>query len=315
MPLAPGVRAFSGQSRGMFQLWTASLAELLRQGVSLPDAIESLPRLASRPSTLLIRMGYESGDLPAGLREATAARSSRLATAQDFWIRIAYLVGVLFVAQSIVGFIMYFIVPKIEAIFKDFGIDLPEMTIFVIRMSHFLVEYAWIVFLPATALIAYMPFYLFGASDAGFPLVDRLFPRRHTILILRALAVVVESGRPIGPAFRAMAQWYPTSWVRRRIEKAAEYAEQGVDWPETLESLGLLGRAEAGVLQAASRAGNLPWALRELSESGERRRAYRLQVWSQLLFVLTILAVGLMVFLISVAFFMPLTTLIMRLAR
>ena len=52
-----------------------------------------------------------------------------------------------FVACVIVGFILYFIIPKFEAIFKDFGVPLPKMTTFLIEASHFLIKYFYIVFL------------------------------------------------------------------------------------------------------------------------------------------------------------------------
>jgi type II secretory pathway component PulF len=315
MPLAPGVQAFSSQATGIFQVWTQSLAELLRQGVALPDAIESLPKTVSPPSSFLIRIGYESGELPAGLREATLARSGRSVSLQGFGARIAYLCGVLFIAQAIVGFVLYFIIPKFEAIFQDFGVELPQVTIFVIGASHLVIDYFYLLFFPFLAFVIYLPFYLYGSSTAGLPLIDRLFPRRHTILILRGLAVVIEAGRPIAPAFRAMAQWYPIAWVRRRLEQVSLYVEEGVDWAEALHARGLLTGNDVGLLQSAGRAGNLPWALHELAESGERRRAYRLQVWSQLLFVVTILILGFLIFLIAVAFFMPLTTLILRLSQ
>jgi type II secretory pathway component PulF len=191
---------------------------------------------------------------------------------------------------------------------------LPEVTILVISSSHFVIEYFYLLFIPILAFLVYVPFYIFGSSNPGLPFVDRLFPRRHTILILRGLAVVIEAGRPVAPALRAMAHWYPTAWVRRKLEQASLYAEEGVDWSDSLYSRGLLTQNDLGVIQSSARAGNLPWALRELADTGERRRAYQLQVWSQILFALTILALGFLIFVVAVAFFMPLTTLILRLS-
>ncbi len=99
------------------------------------------------------------------------------------------------------------------------------------------------------------------------------------------------------------------SWARPPLD-----ATQGVEWTEALFENGLLTPSDVGVLASAQRAGNLAWALRELAETGERRWAYRLQAWSQLLFVLTMLVLGLLVFVLAVAFFLPLITLIERLA-
>ena len=54
---------------------------------------------------------------------------------------MVYPVVVIFVAVVIVGFILYFIVPKFEAIFNDFGVPLPAMTVFLVEASHFVVKY------------------------------------------------------------------------------------------------------------------------------------------------------------------------------
>ena len=74
-------------------------------------------------------------------------------------------------------------------------------------------------------------------------------------------------------------------------------------------------RNDAAVLASAQRVGNLDWALRELAESSDRRLGYRLQFWLQLIFPLIVLAVGALVFLLAVAYFLPLVTLITKLAQ
>jgi protein transport protein HofC len=194
-------------------------------------------------------------------------------------------------------------------------VELPEVTILVIRASHVVIEYSWVLTLLTLGLLIYFMAGLFGWGDMSIPLFDRLFVRRHTSLILRSLAVVVSAGRPIPPALYSLAQWYPTRWVRKKLGHASVDANQGVDWTEALYSSGLLFSSDLGVLTSASRAGNLAWALRELAETGERRWAYRLQAWTQFLFALAMVVLGGLVFLLAVAYFAPLTTLITRLAR
>ena len=315
MPLAPGVQALSGQVSGIFEVWTESLADLLRRGVSLPEALESLPKLVPRRSLLLIRTGWESGNLGLGLREAIETRTKQQPVLRSIGGRIAYLCWVVAVGLMIVAFVMYFIIPKFEAIFRDFGIELPEITILVIRASHLFIESSWLVVLALLGSLIYLLVGIFGAGDMSIPIFDRLFPRRHTILILRALAVVVSAGRPIAPALDSLARWYPTAWVRRSLGHANTDASQGVEWTEALYANGLLSSSDVGVLTSAQRAGNLAWALRELAETGDRRWAYRLQAWTQIFFVLAMMALGGLVFIIAVAYFAPLTTLITKLAQ
>ena len=72
--------------------------------------------------------------------------------------------------------------------------------------------------------------------------------------------------------------------------------------------------AGVGQLQAAQRVGNLPWALHEMADSGRRRFIYRVQAVVQAAFPPVVILFGLIVMFIAVAVFLPLVTLIQRLA-
>ena len=69
------------------------------------------------------------------------------------------------------------------------------------------------------------------------------------------------------------------------------------------------------MLGSAQRVGNLAWALREMAESNERRLGYRLQFWLQLLFPMLLICLGAVVFVLVVAYFCPLVSLIEALVR
>jgi type II secretory pathway component PulF len=315
MPLAPGIFAFSVQSSGIIQIWAETLAELLRRGVSLPEAASGMPRLIPRAAGLLIRMGAESGNLASGLREAVQSRTVALPMAQKIGTQLAYLAWVACTGVTISGFLLYFITPKFEAIFKDFGVALPELTIQLIRVSHVAVDYFWVPVMGGLGLGFVFLVSLFQGGDMSIPVVDRLFARRHTILILRSLTLFVEADRPISTALDSLANWYPTRWVRKKLTMASADVDQGHDWIEALRSTGLLSGSDAGVLASAQRAGNLAWAIRELVSTSERRWNFRLQGLLQLTFIGSMLVLGALVFLLAVAYFSPLTTLIMRLSQ
>ena len=63
------------------------------------------------------------------------------------------------------------------------------------------------------------------------------------------------------------------------------------------------------MLAAAGRAGNLAWALREMSESNERRFAWRMQLAVHVLFSLLIIGFGIQTLVSVVAMFVPLVEL------
>jgi protein transport protein HofC len=128
--------------------------------------------------------------------------------------------------------------------------------------------------------------------------------------VLRALAIFVEGGKPIALALETLASHYPTAWVRRRLRRAGAAVHNGADWVEALRRYRLIREPEAEVLNSASAVGNLAWALKELADTAERRLATRCQLAIQTLFPLVVVLLGLVVFVMTLAYFLPLSQLI-----
>jgi type II secretory pathway component PulF len=90
---------------------------------------------------------------------------------------------------------------------------------------------------------------------------------------------------------------------------------QGADWIESLRYHRAIRSSDADVLRSAAEVGNLPWALLELAEAAERRLATRFQFMIQTLFPIVVVALGMTVFIMAVAYFLPLVALITELTR
>jgi type II secretory pathway component PulF len=317
MPLAPGVEAFSELCSGGFRLRSRGLSYLLESGVPFPEALANVPGLLPRRAVVLACVGWSEGSLGPALRDALAAETTRKTYRHAFLPKIGYLFGLLIFMQMIFSFIMYFITPKFEAIFADFGVVLPEVTQLTIQASHFLIgtPFLGLVILVELAVLIYVPFAYFGLVRWRPPLSDWFLRRRDTAAILRALAVTVEAERPITSGVNLLSRFYPVARVRRGLTRAGVLIENGVGWVDALRRRGLIGRTDADVLDAAQRVGNLPWAMRTLAEGHDRRIGYRLQAISQALLPLIVVGVGALVGFVAVSYFYPLITLIQSLAQ
>jgi protein transport protein HofC len=316
MPLAPGIEAFADLCGGEYRRKALALAYLLDAGVPLPQALANVPGVLPRPAVILACVGWSEGALATALREAVAANEVRKNFRYAFIPKIAYVGGVLMVVQAILSFIMYFITPKFEAIFKDFGVTLPDMTVATIRASHWVVGSGLILFLVPIelALLLYVPFSYFGWIRWDLPFLDRMLGRRDAAALLRSLAINVSSGRPLTSAIRLLADFYPRSWVRSRLRKVHFEIESGQTWHTSLRRHRLIRKGDAAVLESAERAGNLGWALRVLADANDRSLGYRLQALSQILFPVVVALMGVLVAFLAVAYFLPLVRLIETLA-
>jgi len=316
MPLAPAVAAYASQYGRGTQRPMLRLAHMLNSGVSLSESLMTAPGLLSQDAVLLARVGEQAGGLPKALRAGATARASSLPILTAIASRITYVLALLTAMQAIMGFLLYFILPKLESIFKDFGISLPTPTLLVIQATHTLMAGSPIVLLLILAQIVLMillPFKIMSWWNFQITLLDRLFRRRHTALILRALSLVVGEGRPIALGLECLARNYPTRWVRHRLIEVEEDVRRGEDWCMSLWRHGLIRSADGALLSSAQTTGNLAWAMRELADTSDRRSFIHFQAIVQMLFPLVILALGFMVLLVAVAYFLPLIRLIERL--
>jgi type II secretory pathway component PulF len=231
--------------------------------------------------------------------------------------RILYICFVLWFASVAVTFLILNIVPKLEKIFRDFGTGLPEATLWVIGVTRQLGHLGVLVALvpmAALGLLVYAVLRYAGVIRWDPPGIARLVRRLDAAAILDVLALAVAHEQPIDQAIDSLCWSYPRRAVRNRLASVLGDIREGTDWRESLHRRGLIGRAELAVLRAAQQAGNLPWAMRELADSGRRRFAYRVTALLQLLVPVMILGLGAMVFAVVVAFFLPLVHLIQTLA-
>jgi protein transport protein HofC len=317
MPLAPAIEAFADERGGRHSNRARRLVRLLNSGVSLPDALDFCPGLVPPYSVPMIRVGHETGTLAQALRQAATIYNQH----EPIWVAINAKMLYLFYAPvfglMVLAFIMLKIVPSFEKIFKDFGTELPSMTQWLIGMGNATCNY-WFFLLPffllGPLLLFYAPIRYFGWTTLDLPGMGRFTRRLDSAQVLDTLALVAQQQRPINEGIVAMAHSYPKSHIRRRLREAAIDISAGRDWCESLLWHGLIRRPELAILHSAQRVGNLPWALKEMADSARRRLAYRMQAMAQLLFPPVVILMGLVVMFIVVALFLPLISLIARLA-
>jgi type II secretory pathway component PulF len=167
-----------------------------------------------------------------------------------------------------------------------------------------------VIFFPILLTFGPIILYYIGAFPRGFPLIWPLFRRYDGALVMRGLALALRRAMPMPQALKVVEESYPLPIVRRRLAWARQRVESGQDWRQALLGASLITKADAAVLAAAERVGNLDWALEEMASSSLRRQAHRVQIGLQILFPILLLSVGLVVFIIVCGLFMPLISLI-----
>ncbi|MCE5267327.1 MAG: type II secretion system F family protein, partial [Planctomycetaceae bacterium] len=258
-------------------------------------------------------MGCESGSLPSALQDAVTTVGHYRSVWTSVAGKLIYVIAMLCYGAGILSFVMCCIAPKFGKMFKEFGVVLPGPCRLLISVSDFAVNYWYLsgpFWLALTVFVFHATLRHYGWIQWDLPGIGWFLRRLDAANLMDSLAIVARQERPLLDGITGLARSYPRPSIRRRLARAADDIAAGADWAESLRRCGLIGRADLAILQAAQRAGNLSWALREMAQSSRRRFSYRLQAIAQTAFPAIVVLFGAMVAFIVVALFLPLITLI-----
>jgi type II secretory pathway component PulF len=225
---------------------------------------------------------------------------------------------------TICSFVMYYIIPKFKVIFEGFETKLPALTESVISISNAGVNFWYLIVLAIP--VALVGLWLgtgfcldmFGLGPGWgrrpFALSLRILPRLKTPPLLRCLAVCIEGGRPIVQALGSLSEYHPDISFRGPLSQIFDEVSRGDECWLALRACGMLRRGEMGLLEAAQRVGNLPWALRSIADGIERRALYRFHLAMQFVDPSLTLAVGCVIGIFCVSMFLPLIELLQKLS-
>jgi len=310
-------RYFGFRGRSRFRTRIRHLADRLRDGVSLPDALEDSPGLLPRSTVVSVRVGHEAGCLAESLERAALMQSRSLqqtGSVSDISTFFIYAAAVLCVTISFILFQMVFIVPKTRQIFSSFDVELPEVTMALINTSDALVSHlllaAPLVSLPCLLLLVFGISWFWGLDNMRLPWVTRLWPRLHAAGIFRSLSLALAGNRTLERALAIQIEAAHWPEVAIRLERVRDAVLAGHCGWTALRQERLINNREQAVLECSERLNNLPWALELLADANQRRLHRRVLFSYQAVRPMVIGALGLLVGFFCIGLFYPLVTLL-----
>ncbi len=288
------------------------LSLLVEEGLSLPGALLLVPGVARRETILAATVGEVTGQTAQCLRNA--ARRLPPGLWIDLVPRLLYPVGLMLYLTGALSFWMVAILPRMQRIYRDFGLPLPGLTVEVARHGPAVVTWLWIL---TGALLVLIVLQLVSSSVRwSFPLLGWTYQRDWQGRILRLLSVLLETGRPVESSVQPLVQAGSLPpVVARRLEAVGDHLDQGEPLAPSLAKQGLLPAALVPLVQSAERWRNLPRTLGELGEHLGQQPIRFLRRFSEVISLLAVLLMGLLVALVAASMFLPLVAIMEALSE
>ena len=295
------------------RVWSG-LADAIRQGMSLGDAMERHGRVFGPYVVQLARVGEHSGEMDVALTRA----AEHLAMHRDVRMMVVnaliYPALTILMALGVSAYLVVGVIPKVAEFLESSGAALPAMTQGLLDASAWLRANG-----PATlaaVAAAALAFALARRTRAGREALDaaalRLPPfagvlrLSGTAVFARGTGLLVESGVSLVDSLRVVAQLLPNRRLSRRVEDAIRTVTQGGTLSGALQAapefLPMLGRMTA----VAEATGTLAETMAEVAAFHERMLVLAIKRLSAAIEPVVILVTGLVVGYVYVAFFLAL---------
>ncbi len=177
----------------------------IESGSSLSEAMAKSPKAFNRLYINMVKAGEAGGALEVILNRLSEFLERSEHLKRKIKAALTYPVAVVFFALAILTGIMLWIVPSFIKIFEDFETDLPAMTVLLMNISNWVVNYWYMI--PIIPILIWLTIKLTTSFEYGrhgwhlfllkVPIFGQLFEKTTVARTTRTLGTLVTSGVPI----------------------------------------------------------------------------------------------------------------------
>lgn len=323
LPLPDGLRALQEElPQGTLSRLVGEVAKRLERGESLEATLEDLGR--SFPGHLrgLILAGSRSGRLETVLSEFVNYSQVGASLRRAVWLSLAYPIMMITIYATIFAFLSFVVVKGFEAIFKDFGIPLPGMTVLLLSSSRAIVDAGWTTLVgPVVAIAAIVVAGRFLLEPSARYRIVHLLPvfgplSRWTSMAEFAhyLGLLLECDIPISTALPLAAEGARDEGLLHVSREVARDVEGGQPLADAFSSWNVFPRGFSKLLRWAEGHQSLPETLHMTAEMLQARAQAHAAFISSVCGIVSVVVILWGCAFVVIALFYPLFTLIARLS-
>ena len=260
-----------------------------------------------------IKIGEETGSLTEVLQDLSNYYTSRIKLNKEVLSALSYPALVLVVALGVILFMLNFLIPMFEDIFKRMGGELPAITQTLIGVSEFLRENTGALVLGTCLLILggmYLKRYykvrrMLSQTLLKTPIVGPLIRLVYLGRFARAMYLLLKAKVPILQALDLVNQMILFIPLNEALSKAKNEIEKGGNLSQGLQKEALFDLRFRALLKVAEQSNSLALVFNRIALQYAQELTYRSKLMRELLEPLVIIGLGLIVALILVAMYLP----------
>ncbi|MBC7834616.1 MAG: type II secretion system F family protein [Phycisphaerales bacterium] len=327
LPLLRSLNILESQLKpGRLKMVLQDVAEDVEGGASLSESMAKHPRAFNRLYSKMVAAGEVGGVLDIILQRLAEFMEKAQSLRRKIKAAMIYPITVVIIALAIVTFIMVFIIPKFEEIFKDFGVKLPSVTRFLINTSRWVAGNnvgqavpGWVYILVAPIGVwLFIKFARKATPGRAFfdtillwsPLFGKLVRKSTIARFTRTLGTLVAAGVPILEAILITRDTSGNYVFERALNKVHDSIREGESFAGPLREAKVVDAIVVNMIDVGEETGDLDAMLLKVADNYDEEVDVAVGGLVKLIEPLLIVFLGGVVGTIVVAMFMPLVAMI-----
>lgn len=285
----------------------------VRDGVPLSEAFAAHPKVFSGFFVSMVNSGEVGGVLEDVLKRLSAYYEKEDDIKSKIQSAMAYPCLVLAVGIGTVFVLLSFVIPKLTAIFDEFGQALPFPTRLMIGISDYFARFWWLILciLVATILVvtrvasSRQGKYRIDLFILSVPLFGIFIKKTELSRMTKSLSVLLENGVPILRSIEVVSATSANEVLRREFEMIGSKIKDGASFSSAIKDNAQFPVFIKNMISVGEESGNLEGALNRIGDSYEHDADRAVKIMTSLIEPLMILAMGAVVAFIVVAMLLP----------
>ncbi|HET6424364.1 MAG TPA: type II secretion system F family protein [Planctomycetaceae bacterium] len=319
LPILRSLRILEGQCKpGALKNALMGVIEDIESGSTLSEAMAKQPKAFDNLYVNMVKAGEAGGALEVILQRLAEFKERAQSLKRKVQGAMIYPCAVITVATLIVGFIMYYIIPKFKKIFEDFGTELPAITKVLINTSDAVVNYWYLG--PVIPLALWIMLKIIRKNKTGLYITDWMalkIPLLGTILrksivarTARTLGTLVASGVPILEALAITRDTSGNQIFVKAYDHIIAAIREGESMWIPLKETRTVDDMVVNMVAVGEETGALDNMLYKVADVYDEEVSVLVEGLVNLLEPLMVVVLGLIVGFIVIALFMPLIKLL-----
>lgn len=319
VPITSALKLLADNARGSRLTRVLSrVVDYLEAGQDLAESMQHFPEVFSPIMVSMIRVGQSSGQLDAAFLRLNQYLEMEGGTLQKVKAALRYPTFVMIAIVSAIILVNVFVVPTFANIFAQNNLKLPTLTVILITISQFTLQY-WVYILMVLAVIGAVIYHQLH-TPAGklawhkfkldLPIIGRLLKRIVLLRFAQTFGVTVNAGITIPEGLTLAARSIDNAYAEHEIMEMFNAVQRGNTLAQAAQGTALFTALEVQMLKVSEETGELGNMLEQIAIFYQREVDYDLKRMNDIIEPLLLVALAGMIMMLAFAIYLPMWDLV-----